>query len=867
MRREVSDAMQEMRDQTDKTTSGFESLSSGIKGIGFAALAAVGIETLKDLADKALDVAKALNEAQINAERLQKQLFYSNGGNLQAIAADVEWLHQISNELGLDFQTASNAYAQFAGAVKNTGIEKDARQIFADLSTAFNAFGMSTDDAKGAMLALVQMSAKGTVQAEEFRGQLAERLPAALQAATQALGVTTAEFNKMMQDGDIVADTFLPKFAAELRKMSADSAKFGGDTQKATAQFINAWNELKTEVSASGVGSFISGQLTILTDAFNDFSASVKKARDAGAGFWGQMAAGAGAVISFASPMNALHYKPQSDAEKAASLKKRIAETQAGLNDWSLTQTVEQKQSSIQTMQKELQQIEARIAAAGKDVNAKQKEANSAAASKKAAEGRAKNYLEDGKHQTDKEQYNKSMDDEEKAFKAATVGLEKGSKLYLDALAAHEARKAKLIDDYAKKGRNKQGERQDRELADLRSQIVSQQQLSGLLNNSKTGLDPTSLTSGERLKNKLEEERKTTASATARVYLDQKIALADQLITLEKSNELQKKMIASGRELAAGIVAFQQEQTIAAQGLVEQYQTTGERESHDHQQNQRAIQNNVALTDEQRSTLLQREDSRHQSAVTDSEFSVRSDLGLVSEREKIVKAHDDMQRRITQITKAGTEERARLEAANAKKTAEELKREEDQRTANMLGNASTVADGYASLLADTVGKQSAAYKAMFLTSKAAAFAETIINANVAYGANLKISPAYAEVIRGLGYASAGLIAAQTVVGMAHDGIDNIPSEGTWLLDKGERVVDSRTNADLKDYLKQSKGSAGGINIVINNNVAGVDVQASTTTDSSGAAQLTLEIVKQIASSVADSKLAAATQRGGLLYGR
>lgn len=46
----------------------------------------------------------------------------------------------------------------------------------------------------------------------------------------------------------------------------------------------------------------------------------------------------------------------------------------------------------------------------------------------------------------------------------------------------------------------------------------------------------------------------------------------------------------------------------------------------------------------------------------------------------------------------------------------------------------------------------------------------------------------------------------SVVGMAHDGISEVPSEGTWLLDKGERVVDKRTNGDLKDYLS-NQGSA------------------------------------------------------------
>lgn len=50
--------------------------------------------------------------------------------------------------------------------------------------------------------------------------------------------------------------------------------------------------------------------------------------------------------------------------------------------------------------------------------------------------------------------------------------------------------------------------------------------------------------------------------------------------------------------------------------------------------------------------------------------------------------------------------------------------------------------------------------------------------------------------------------------MAHEGIDSIPKEGTWLLDKGERVVDSRTNEDLKGYLANNK-NGGGINMTVN----------------------------------------------------
>lgn len=60
------------------------------------------------------------------------------------------------------------------------------------------------------------------------------------------------------------------------------------------------------------------------------------------------------------------------------------------------------------------------------------------------------------------------------------------------------------------------------------------------------------------------------------------------------------------------------------------------------------------------------------------------------------------------------------------------------------------------------------------------------------------------------------VAGSGLAGMAHDGISSIPEDGTWLLQKNERVVDSDTNADLKAFLKEgSKGAT--VNQVVNIN--------------------------------------------------
>ena len=135
----------------------------------------------------------------------------------------------------------------------------------------------------------------------------------------------------------------------------------------------------------------------------------------------------------------------------------------------------------------------------------------------------------------------------------------------------------------------------------------------------------------------------------------------------------------------------------------------------------------------------------------------------------------------------------------------------------LLSQAGTVWGSMTQMVKDSAGEQSGAYKAMFLMQQAIAIGQAIISTELAATRALELGPILgipaSTLVRGMGYASVGLIAGQTIAGMAHDGIDNIPKEGTWLLDKGERVVDSRTNADLTNYLAsqpQQNSSSNGM---------------------------------------------------------
>lgn len=109
-----------------------------------------------------------------------------------------------------------------------------------------------------------------------------------------------------------------------------------------------------------------------------------------------------------------------------------------------------------------------------------------------------------------------------------------------------------------------------------------------------------------------------------------------------------------------------------------------------------------------------------------------------------------------------------------------------------------------------VGNALKGSKAMAKINKAFAIGNTIMD--TARG----VQKAFAEVPFPLNIGQAALVAAKgamniaTIKGQFHAGIASVPSTGTYLLERGERVVDSRLNGDLKAFLGTMQGRPGAV---------------------------------------------------------
>lgn len=220
-----------------------------------------------------------------------------------------------------------------------------------------------------------------------------------------------------------------------------------------------------------------------------------------------------------------------------------------------------------------------------------------------------------------------------------------------------------------------------------------------------------------------------------------------------------------------------------------------------------------------------------------------SENELINETEKYAQ--------LQSIYEAYLQNKSELSAVYAKQERDLVQSQHDAQMSiwqDLLTRTGTIFNDMASMVKETSGESSAAYKAMFLVNQGISMAQALINTEVAAtkamaeGGMIAGIP-MATAIRALGYASVGMIAAQTITGMAHDGIDNIPKEGTWLLDGGERVLNPQQNKDLTNYLKNSSNSSNG-DIIINNNGSN---KVAATKGSDGKTYVTIEEVEQFVS--------------------
>ncbi|MGR6842870.1 tape measure protein [Acinetobacter baumannii] len=185
---------------------------------------------------------------------------------------------------------------------------------------------------------------------------------------------------------------------------------------------------------------------------------------------------------------------------------------------------------------------------------------------------------------------------------------------------------------------------------------------------------------------------------------------------------------------------------------------------------------------------------------------------------------------------------------------------------SLLSQASTVWGSMTEMVKSSAGEQSSAYKAMFLMQQAIAIGQAIISTELAATKALELGPVLgipaSTLVRGMGYASVGLIAAQTIAGFSSGGYTGNMGRGdvAGVVHGQEYVLNAaatkRVGVDTLNAINsgQSFGSSGA---TVLEPIVNVYVMEGQTADVTRNDDGSLDIrIRQIAGEVAEQTMVA-----------
>jgi tape measure domain-containing protein len=241
----------------DKAKTSIVNAATGI-GIVTAAIAGAGYAVLK--------FARQTAEMEGNAKALRVA-----SGSTREYVENLQFLNAMQAKYGVSIQSSREGLMSFSAATKGTALQGEkTRKIFEAVTVASSSMGLSNERQSLVFQALGQMASKGVISMEELRQQLGESLPGALNIAAKSMNMTTGEFTKMVSEGKVLANDFLPKFAEELKKSFAA----GFDPQSLTNNLTKIDNAFKT--LSESIGVYFSGIVANFSSSIDIIANNVK---------------------------------------------------------------------------------------------------------------------------------------------------------------------------------------------------------------------------------------------------------------------------------------------------------------------------------------------------------------------------------------------------------------------------------------------------------------------------------------------------------------------------------------------------------------------------------------------------------------
>lgn len=256
------------------TTSAFKKMEAGLKGVANVATkvtntllsmrAIFGMLAIGTVGKSILDIGIRFNKWEASLSAIV--------GSSQEVYRVQDLLLQQAERLGQNYLILTEQYTKFRGAAEMAGMSiENIDKLFNSTTQASAVFQLSSKDTYEVFRALTQMLQKGTISAEELRGQFGERIPGALAIMANSLDVSLSRLLAMMEGGELMAGTVLPQLAEGMENAFGSKVyKVLRTVQAEMNRFQNAWQKLANEIAIGGAMNTFVEMINKLNETMSD---------------------------------------------------------------------------------------------------------------------------------------------------------------------------------------------------------------------------------------------------------------------------------------------------------------------------------------------------------------------------------------------------------------------------------------------------------------------------------------------------------------------------------------------------------------------------------------------------------------------
>lgn len=194
-----------------------------------AVIAFVAFSVIQNAVPAMINFGKAAFDTSLRLEAMQTALNNASGGIAEG-GQQMAFINAEVDRLSLPLESSVQGFTQLAAAAKGTTLEGDkTKEMFSALAQAARVNNLSQEDFQAVLQATGQVLSKGSVQAEELRGQIGERLPGAFNKFAEAIGISTGELSKRLDQGRVGIDDYY-KFTLKLAEDTAGGVGAANET-------------------------------------------------------------------------------------------------------------------------------------------------------------------------------------------------------------------------------------------------------------------------------------------------------------------------------------------------------------------------------------------------------------------------------------------------------------------------------------------------------------------------------------------------------------------------------------------------------------------------------------------------------------